>query len=116
MKKSVILKLGNEGDFMWEQIKNRTPTMILALSFEDFAEITVEKRTNKNATQSFYEVSINVFDITEQGLSFNDFKSLEKILQVAKNEIEDLYNKIPLFDEEAIESWCDAFIDKINDY
>lgn len=102
---------------MWEQGKSKYANVIMDLKYEDFAELIIEKRIPKGSTLAVYELRIMIFeDILEEKWTYHQMKDLESVLVYVKKEIEELYNQIPLFDNDKLNDWLDRFIDKVNEF
>lgn len=102
---------------MWEQGKSKYANEIMDLKYEDFAELIIEKRIPKGTTLAVYELRIMIFeDILEEKWTYHQMKDLESVLVYVKKEIEELYNQIPLFDNDKLNDWLDRFIDKVNEF
>ncbi len=101
---------------MWEQLKPTHPEAIIYAKFEDFATIEVEKKKSRNSDIVHYMVNVRIIDITDQCFDIYKLDELEKALSVIRQEIEDLYNNIPLYTDIQIEHWIDEFCDKISEY
>lgn len=100
---------------MWEQIKTSKNNVILYLSYEEFADIKVEKKVNSKGIL-FYEVSFHIENITDQSIEIGNINQVSKILERAKYMIEELYEEYDDLSNASIYQWLDEFIDEINNY
>lgn len=98
---------------MWIQEKNKRSTVVIELNYEDFAHIIVEKKSKGLINQ--FTINFEIDDILNDTFNSYDLKEVTKVLEIIKKEIEELYDQIPLFDEQKIQNWIDEFYDKIND-
>ena len=100
---------------MWENVKNSRNTVILSLSYEDFATIQVEKRMRNNGMIE-YEISFHIEDVHDSLISWFKLEDVEKILKVSKSLIENLYDEIDGMDDIEIDEWIEDFEDQVNDF
>lgn len=99
---------------MWEQIKSKHPSVMMKLEYEEFANIEVEKTIN--GAISKYVVNVEIYDICNDSCTFFDLREVESSLKRIKKEIEELYNEIPLFDDNDLENWVEDFHDLLNEF
>ena len=99
---------------MWEQIKSKHPSVMMKLEYEEFASIEVEK--NINGAISKYVINVEIYDICNDSCTFFDLREVESSLKRIKKEIEELYNEIPLFDDNDLENWVEDFHDLLNEF
>lgn len=100
---------------MWENVKTSRNTVILSLSYEDFATIQVEKRMRNNGMIE-YEISFHIEDVHDSIISCFKLEDVEKILKVSKSLIENLYDEIDGMDDIEIDEWIEDFEDQVNDF
>ena len=99
---------------MWEQIKSKHPSVMMKLEYEEFANIEVEKTIS--GAISKYVINVEIYDICNDSCTFFDLREVESSLKRIKKEIEELYNEIPLFDDNDLENWVEAFHDLLNEF
>ena len=99
---------------MWEPKQIKHPSILMSLEYEEFASIEVEKRI-KGAIAQFV-ISINIFDIIEDSVVTFDLREVEKALSCIKKQIEELYDKIPLFDDDDLDEWIESFQENLSSY
>lgn len=99
---------------MWEQIKSKHPSVMMKLEYEEFANIEVEKTIN--GAISKYVINVEIYDICNDSCTFFDLREVESSLKRIKKEIEELYNEIPLFDDNDLENWVEDFHDLLNEF
>lgn len=94
---------------MWEQKKSKHPTIILCLEYEEFASIEIEKILKGSIPQ--YTINVDVYNIINDSVILYDLKDVEKALNEIKKSIEELYEDIPLMNDDEITSWVEEFQD-----
>ncbi|MBE6132293.1 MAG: hypothetical protein E7180_02715 [Erysipelotrichaceae bacterium] len=99
---------------MWEQIKSKHPSVMMKLEYEEFANIEVEKTIS--GAISKYVINVEIYDICNDSCTFFDLREVESSLKRIKKEIEELYNEIPLFDDNDLENWVEDFHDLLNEF
>lgn len=99
---------------MWEQIKSKHPSVMMKLEYEEFANIEVEKTIS--GAISKYVINVEIYDICNDSCIFFDLREVESSLKRIKKEIEELYNEIPLFDDNDLENWVEDFHDLLNEF
>ena len=99
---------------MWEQIKSKHPSVMMKLEYEEFANIEVEKTIS--GAISKYVINVEIYDICNDSCTFFDLREVESSLKIIKKEIEELYNEIPLFDDNDLENWVEDFHDLLNEF
>ena len=99
---------------MWEQIKSKHPSVMMKLEYEEFANIEVEKTIS--GAISKYVINVEIYDICNDSCTFFDLREVESSLKRIKKEIEELYNEIPLFDNNDLENWVEDFHDLLNEF
>lgn len=97
---------------MWESVKSKQPTVILALEFEDFARIEVEKTLKGTIPQ--YGVAVEIFDYMSDLITLYALKDVESALETIKNAVETFYDEMPLMNDQEIEEWVDTFQDSLS--
>lgn len=73
------------------------------------------KKRTKGAISQFV-ISINIFDIIEDSVVTFDLKEVESVLKSIKKQIEELYDKIPLFDDDDLDEWIESFQENLSSY
>ena len=99
---------------MWEQIKSKHPSVMMKLEYEEFANIEVEKTIS--GAISKYVINVEIYDICNDSCTFFDLREVESSLKRIKKEIEELYNEIPLFDDNDLENWVEDFHVLLNEF
>ena len=99
---------------MWEQIKSKHPSVMMKLEYEEIANIEVEKTIS--GAISKYVINVEIYDICNDSCTFFDLREVESSLKRIKKEIEELYNEIPLFDDNDLENWVEDFHDLLNEF
>lgn len=99
---------------MWEQIKSKHPSVMMKLEYEEFATVEVEKTIS--GAISKYVINVEIYDICNDSCTFFDLREVESSLKRIKKEIEELYNEIPLFDDNDLENWVEDFHDLLNEF
>ena len=99
---------------MWEHIKSKHPSVMMKLEYEEFANIEVEKTIS--GAISKYVINVEIYDICNDSCTFFDLREVESSLKRIKKEIEELYNEIPLFDDNDLENWVEDFHDLLNEF
>lgn len=99
---------------MWEQIKSKHPSVMMKLEYEEFASIEVEKTISGSISK--YVINVEIYDICNDSCTFFDLREVESSLKRIKKEIEELYNEIPLFDDNDLENWVEDFHDLLNEF
>ncbi len=99
---------------MWEQIKSKHPSVMMKLEYEEFANIEIEKTIS--GAISKYVINVEIYDICNDSCTFFDLREVESSLKRIKKEIEELYNEIPLFDDNDLENWVEDFHDLLNEF
>lgn len=96
---------------MWESARLKHPSVILALEFEDFARIEVDKTLKGTIPQ--YGVAVEIFDYMSDAITLYSLKDVESALETIKKEIETFYDEMPLMNDREIEEWIDNFQDTL---
>ncbi len=101
---------------MWEQLKSKHPSVIIYAKLDDFATIEVEKKVSKTSDLTHYVINIDIFDVTTQCVDIYRLDDVEKAMVKIRKKIEELYDDIPMYDEEEISNWIDEFIEEIDEF
>jgi hypothetical protein len=99
---------------MWNQEKPKRNNVIIYATFEDFANIEVEKRIK--GSLAHYEILIHVEDICDESIDLFSLDEVTKALSFVKEKIEKLYDDIPLMEDEDLEKWIEEFEEEIEEY
>lgn len=98
---------------MWDILKSSRANVVMNLGYEDFASIEVEKMI-KSSNVDHYVINIDIFDVFETSVDIYKIKELEKALNEIKEEIEFLYDNIPLYNQDEIDEFLEDFQEKLN--
>lgn len=98
---------------MWDILKPTRANVIMNIAYEDFANIEVEKMI-KTKNIDHYVIIIDIFDVYETNVDIYQLKELEKALETIKEEIEFLYDNIPLYNQNELDEYLESFQDKLN--
>ncbi len=98
---------------MWDILKSSRANVIMSIGYEDFASIEVEKMIKTNNVDH-YVINIDIFDVYETNVDIYQINELEKALETIKEEIEFFYDNIPLYNQEEIDDYLEAFQEKLN--
>ncbi len=98
---------------MWDILKPTRANVIMNIAYEDFANIEVEKMIKTNNIDH-YVIIIDIFDVYETNVDIYQLKELEKALETIKEEIEFLYDNIPLYNQNELDEYLESFQDKLN--
>ncbi len=99
---------------MWKEKKNLKANVIMETEYEDFASLKVLKKVQNNIVN--YILTINIYSIVSEELSFYKMDDLTKILKYVKSSIEYFYDNINDMDDDEYNSFIDDFLAKINEY
>jgi hypothetical protein len=98
---------------MWDILKSTRANVIMNIGYEDFATIEVEKMIKTNNVDH-YVINIDIFDVYETSVDIYKLNELEKALEIIKEEIEFLYDNIPLYNQEELDEYLESFQEKLN--
>lgn len=98
---------------MWDILKSTRANVIMNIGYEDFATIEVEKMIKTNNVDH-YVINIDIFDVYETSVDIYKLNELEKALEIIKEEIEFLYDNIPLYNQEELDEFLESFQEKLN--
>ena len=97
---------------MWEIKKSQRNNVVMILEYQDFASIEVTKKEKGPLFE--YTINVNIFDVLESQVSAYELKEVEMKLTAIKKQIEELYEDIPLFDNDELDRWITDFEDTFN--
>lgn len=98
---------------MWDILKSARTNVVMNLGYEDFATIEVEKMI-KASNVDHYVINIDIYDVFETSVDIYKIKELEKALNEIKEEIEFLYDNIPLYNQDEIDEFLEDFQEKLS--
>lgn len=98
---------------MWDILKSTRANVIMNIGYEDFATIEVEKMIKTNNVDH-YVINIDIFDVYETSVDIYKLNELEKALEIIKEDIEFLYDNIPLYNQEELDEYLESFQEKLN--
>lgn len=98
---------------MWDILKSTRANVIMNIGYEDFATIEVEKMIKTNNVDH-YVINIDIFDVYETSVDIYKLNELEKALEIIKEDIEFLYDNIPLYNQEELDEYLESFQENLN--